>query len=61
MGLFCLGILAGIPAIVCGHLALSNMNRNPYLHGRGSASAGLIMGYLGSIFWIIFGISLMRR
>jgi hypothetical protein len=61
LGLFCLGMLAGIPAIVCGHLALSNMNRNPILQGRGSATAGLILGYLGTIFWILFGIALYRR
>lgn len=61
LGLLCLGMLAGIPAIVCGHLALSNINRNPMLQGRGSASAGLILGYLGTIFWILFGIALYRR
>lgn len=61
LGLFCLGMLAGIPAIVCGHLALSNMNRNPVLQGRGSATAGLILGYLGTIFWILFGIALYRK
>jgi hypothetical protein len=61
LGLFCLGMLAGIPAIVCGHLALSNINRNPILQGRGSATAGLILGYLGTIFWIVFGIALYRR
>lgn len=56
LGLFCLGMLAGIPAIVCGHLALSNINRNLYLQGRGSATAGLILGYLGTIWWIAVGI-----
>jgi len=61
LGLFCLGMLAGIPAIVCGHLALSNMNRNPVLQGRGSATAGLILGYLGTIFWILFGLALYRK
>ena len=61
LGLLCLGMLAGIPAIVCGHLALSNINRNPILQGRGSATAGLILGYLGTIFWILFAITLYRR
>jgi hypothetical protein len=61
LGLFCLGMLAGIPAIVCGHLAISNINRNPVLLGRGSATAGLILGYLGTIFWILFGLMLYRR
>jgi hypothetical protein len=61
LGLLCLGMIAGIPAIVCGHLALSNMNRNPVLQGRGSATAGLILGYLGTVIWMLFGISMLRR
>ncbi len=61
LGLFCLGILAGIPAVVCGHLAISNMNRNPALQGKGQATAGLILGYLGSIFSILFAIAVYRR
>jgi hypothetical protein len=61
LGLFCIGMIAGIPAIICGHLALSNMNRNPVLQGRGSATAGLILGYLGTVIWILFGISMLRR
>ena len=41
------GIL-GIPAVICGHMALSRINSSPVpLAGRGMAIAGLILGYLG--------------
>jgi hypothetical protein len=35
-----------IPAIILGHLALSETKKNPTLQGRGMAWAGLILGYL---------------
>ena len=41
----CLGPLAGIPAIICGHVACAGTRRIPNLQGRGMAIAGLIMGY----------------
>lgn len=41
------GILAAIPAVICGHLALSRIrDAYPPLAGRGMAIAGLITGYL---------------
>lgn len=42
-------ILAGIPAVVCGHMALSRMKSNPLLAGRWRAVGGLIAGYLGIV------------
>jgi type II secretory pathway pseudopilin PulG len=41
------GFLAGIPAVICGHIGLSRIKRQPSLGGRGMAIAGLITGYLG--------------
>ena len=39
---------ATIPAVICGHLALSRMKKNPQAYGgKGIAIAGLILGYLG--------------
>jgi hypothetical protein len=42
----CLGPLAAIPAVICGHLAVSGINRS---HGRitggGMAITGLVLGY----------------
>lgn len=41
------GIL-GIPAVICGHMAISQINNSPLpVAGRGMAIAGLILGYLG--------------
>jgi ABC-type Fe3+-siderophore transport system permease subunit len=43
-------IFAAIPAIVSGHLALSDIKRNAgRLKGQRMALAGLIMGYLGVV------------
>ncbi len=41
------GPLAGVPAIICGHLARAKIRENPRgFSGQGMAVAGLIMGYL---------------
>lgn len=43
---FCQGVGA-IPAIICGHMALSQINQSPLpMSGKGMAIAGLVMGYL---------------
>ncbi len=43
----CFGPLSGIPAIICGHVALSAIARSMgALAGRGMAIAGLVMGYI---------------
>ena len=50
-----LGILFSIPAIVCGHVARSQIKKNPkYLTGDGLALAGLIMGYISLGLVILF-------
>jgi Domain of unknown function (DUF4190)/GYF domain 2 len=36
-----------IPAVILGHIALSEIKKNPLVKGRGLATAGLIIGYLG--------------
>lgn len=42
-----LGLLAAIPAVICGHLAKSKIKADPEnLTGGGQALAGLIMGYI---------------
>ena len=40
-------LLAGIPAVICGHVGLGRINRDPSLDGKGIAVAGLITGYIG--------------
>lgn len=41
------GFLAGIPAVICGHVGMSRIKRDPSLDGKGMALAGLITGYIG--------------
>ena len=47
LSLICFGILAGVPAIICGHMARGRARRSPGQYGgAGFALAGLIMGYV---------------
>ena len=55
--------LLGIPAVICGHMALKQMNESPLpMTGRGMALTGLILGYLWigltllGIFAAVFGV-----
>jgi len=42
-----LGIVGiSIPAVICGHIALSKIKQSPKLTGGGMALAGLILGYI---------------
>ena len=47
LGLVLIGPLGSIPAVICGHMALSRIKKNPdALGGDGLALAGLILGYV---------------
>ena len=46
---FSMGLTA-IPAVICGHLAKSEM-RQTGQRGDGMATAGLVLGYMAIIFW----------
>lgn len=38
----------GLPAVICGHMALNRISQSPTpIGGRGMAIAGLILGYIG--------------
>jgi len=55
---FCGGTLLGIPAVICGHIALKQTGSEspgmrPRMDGRGMAIAGLIMGYIGILLTIV--------
>jgi len=57
--LLCLGFVAGIPAIILGHMARTAIRQSMgRLKGDGMALAGLIMGYISSaasaVFLILF-------
>lgn len=51
-------VIAAIPAIICGHLAMGQINNAPFpMAGRGMAIAGLALGYLqiiGILGFILF-------
>jgi hypothetical protein len=50
------GALLGIPAVICGHMAMSVIRNAPFMMGgRGMAIAGLVLGYLGILFTVGFG------
>jgi len=47
---FPLGLMLGIPAVICGHLAWGAIRAEPeLLGGKGLVVAGLITGYLGIV------------
>ena len=49
-----LSVLAGIPAIVCGHMSRSGIRRSMGGgKGAGMALAGLVMGYLSIVLFIL--------
>jgi hypothetical protein len=39
--------IGSILAVIFGHIAISQTNRDPNLRGRGMAVAGLVLGYVG--------------
>jgi len=59
------GCLLGIPAIICGHIALNNIKASEgRLEGRPLAIVGLVLGYtmlvlsiLGSVLQVIVGLA----
>jgi hypothetical protein len=54
LSLSCFAIFTGVPAVICGHSALSKIKQSGgSLSGRGLAIAGLITGYLGSTVFTI--------
>jgi Domain of unknown function (DUF4190) len=59
LSLTCLSIFAAIPGVICGHKALSKIKQSSgTLTGQGLAIAGLVTGYLG-ILWAVIFIPLM--
>jgi len=54
VGLILIGPLGSIPAVICGHVAKSQIKKNPdMLAGEGMALAGLILGYVQIGFMIL--------
>jgi len=58
-----LGIFTAIPSIICGHLYLARIKRNPAEINEGykrMAVGGLIFGYFGFTLWMVIMILLWR-
>ena len=53
---FCCGffLMGGVAGIVCGHIALSKIKKDPNLEGHGLAMAGMVIGYLAVAGWLIW-------
>ncbi len=55
VGLVTCMVFLGIPAVICGHMALSQLANSPTpMVGRGTAFAGLICGYVGILMTLSF-------
>lgn len=54
LSLLCCGFILGIPAVICGHLALSKLQREPHRQGKGFALAGVIIGYVAIALWLLY-------
>lgn len=55
LSIICLGLLTGIPAVICGHIAHNRARREPAQYGgAGLAIAGFVMGYAGIVLSIVF-------
>ena len=54
LGIIPFGLIGAIPAVVCGHLALSRIKRSAgALLGNGRAAAGLTLGYVSIVFSLL--------
>ena len=54
LGILCLGPLAAVPAIICGHLASGKVRRGEMVpDAKGYATAGLVTGYVGLAIWLL--------
>lgn len=53
IGIFCFGIILGPIAISKGSKALNIINEDPGYEGRGKATAGIIIGIIDIIFFIV--------
>ena len=47
LGILWLFWIGSILAVIFGHVALSQIQKNPSIQGRGMAIAGLVLGWVG--------------
>jgi hypothetical protein len=60
LGIFSLAFapLTGLPAIICGVLAIRTLQRDPTKKGWGRAVTGIALGSLFSLMWILIAIGI---
>jgi len=56
----CVGGLFGIPALICGHVALSKLKRDSQIQGKGLAIAGVAMGYSVVVLMILYFVFIVK-
>lgn len=56
LALLCTCGLTAIPAVICGHVALSKIGNPARKQGRGLSIAGLVLGYVGILWFCLFGV-----
>ena len=52
-------VFSAIPAIILGHMGLSEIKKNPALQGRGMALAGMILGYIITALFVLYLIGIV--
>ena len=48
------GLFASIPAIILGHMGRAEIKKNPSLQGGGMALAGMILGYVFTVLFVLY-------
>ena len=51
--------IGNLVAVITGHMARKEIRLNPTLEGSGFATAGLILGWIGLLFWIFFALFIL--
>ncbi|MBJ7390428.1 MAG: DUF4190 domain-containing protein [Chthoniobacterales bacterium] len=59
LALLCTCGITAIPAVICGHVALSKIGNPARKQGRGLAIAGLVLGYIGILWFCLCGVWLI--
>jgi len=54
VGIFCLGFITGLLALIFGAVAMNAISKNPGLKGRGLAVAGFIIGIIDVVGWLVW-------
>lgn len=59
LALLCTCGITAVPAVICGHVALSKIGNPARKQGRGLAVAGLVLGYIGILWFCLCGVWLI--